>query len=367
MLAQIEPTRNDFHALATYLIHGKERPTHPDRCAWVLAQNLPTDDPMLAADYMAATAELSRRCANACAHISINWRADEAPSPEIMQDIARRTLTMAGLAEHQALVMGHGDKPHRHLHMMINRVHPVTGRAWSESYSKRRFDRIMKQLAEDYGFIHVPCHAFDPDATDDLPTAPPSNARYAAKRGAKTTRRQWSARQSRDVGALMSERLDRLSTWEDVQAMLAEFGITLEPKGRGHVVGNATSYSKLSRLGLMVTANGLAKRKAATPRSRRAPPKAKVQARTRRTSLFAVDAVTIARALGTRDDVRHAVQQAMAQRKARIAKKPLMEQLMAEMAERWRASTSLENTHRKRPHRRPRARSKSSRLGHRER
>ncbi|MEQ1729678.1 MAG: hypothetical protein ABL982_15000, partial [Vicinamibacterales bacterium] len=61
MLAQIEPARNDFHALASYLVHGKDRPTHPDRVAWAFGHNLPTDDATLAADYMCATAELSRR------------------------------------------------------------------------------------------------------------------------------------------------------------------------------------------------------------------------------------------------------------------------------------------------------------------
>ena len=155
MLAQIEPARNDFHALARYLIHGKERPTHPGRVAWAFGHNLATDDPELAATYMTATAELSRRCTSACYHMSINWHPDERPSPEIMQEIARRTLDLAGLSEHQALVMGHGDKPHKHLHMMINRVHPGTGRAWSTSHDYRRFDRIMRLLSDEYGFRHI--------------------------------------------------------------------------------------------------------------------------------------------------------------------------------------------------------------------
>ncbi|MBU2582996.1 MAG: relaxase/mobilization nuclease domain-containing protein [Alphaproteobacteria bacterium] len=52
------------------------------------------------------------------------WNPDEDPLPARMQELARRTLELAELADHQAVVVGHGDTAHRHLHMLINRVHP---------------------------------------------------------------------------------------------------------------------------------------------------------------------------------------------------------------------------------------------------
>ncbi len=177
MLARVEPAHNNFKALARYLVHGKARPTSPDRVAWSIGHNIPTDDPELAAILMAATAEKSRRCKNAAYHMTINWHPDEKPAPEIMQEIALKTLELAGLAEHQALVMGHGDKPHAHLHMMVNRVHPGTGKAWSTSHDYKRFDRIMKLLADEHGFLYVPGHAFEPEATDELPKQPGRKAR----------------------------------------------------------------------------------------------------------------------------------------------------------------------------------------------
>lgn len=48
---------------------------------------------------------------------------------------------------HHALVMGHGDKPHAHLHMMINRVHQTTGKAWDTAHDYVRCDRIMRLLS----------------------------------------------------------------------------------------------------------------------------------------------------------------------------------------------------------------------------
>lgn len=347
MLAQLETPTNDFFALARYLVHGREKPPHPDRVAWVLAQNLGTDDPELAAKIMTATAERSRRCRQACLHTIIAWREDERPSPETMQEIAARTLAMAGLGEHQAIAMGHGDRAHPHLHLMINRVHPDTGKAWDMYRSYRLFDRIMREVAEEFGFAYVPCHAFDPEATDELPKRPGSAATYAGKRGAKTKRPQWSARSARTYSARLGERLDAASTWEDLEALFAEEGLAVEAKGKGYVVGDGASYVKLSALGLQRTAKGFARRRSAPRRPKRSKGPGRPL----------IDAVDMARSLAAfglvdRGAVRKAVQEAQAAQLARLAKAPLIDQLLADLRKTfaaWTAHTPSRATRRSPP------------------
>ena len=331
MLAQLEKPTNDFLALARYLIHGDARPTPPERVAWIATQNLATQDPELAAKIMAATAALSKRCTHACLHTIIAWHPDEQPTPEAMQEIAFKTLSLAGLAGHQALAMGHGDKAHPHLHLMINRVHPETGRAWSDSHSHRRFDAIMRELSEEYGFRYVPAHSFNADLTDDLPKKPNSGATYAARRGAGTNRNQWSRRQARLFSGRISERLDAASTWDDLTQLFAGEGLALEVKGKGYVVGNATSYVKLSSLRLQRTAKGFQKRRQPAQRVTSSRP--------------IVDAVDIARGLalfGLADAaaVQSAVQDAQGQRLASLARKPLIDQLLADLWKTFAAWTA---------------------------
>ncbi len=325
MLAQLEKPTNDFHALARYLIHGRERPTNPNRVAWVMAHNLGTDDPELAAKLMTATAEASKRCRQACYHAMIAWREDERPSPEVMQEIARKTLDLAGLGEHQALIVGHGDKAHPHLHMMINRVHPETGKAWSTSHDYRRFDRIMRLLSEENGFRYVPPHSFHPGLTDELPKAPNSNATHAARRGARTERPQWPRAQSRSYGELVSDKLDAASTWDDMEIAFAEAGLTVEPKGQGIVVGNSKSYAKLSALRLTASAKELERKFGmglAEHRSTRRPPVR---------HWWDVDEVDVAKAIGSRNDFQKAVERSKARRKAWLASAAFNRQLEAEL------------------------------------
>ncbi|AHB50243.1 hypothetical protein W911_12065 [Hyphomicrobium nitrativorans NL23] len=318
MLAKIAPPANDFHALARYLVRGKSGNPHPKRVAWVFTQNLPTDDPELAAKYMEATAQLSARTRKAAYHLMIAWHANERPTPEAMQDVARQTLQLTGLAEHQALVMGHGDKPHPHLHILLNRVHPDTGRAWKTSQDFARLDRIMRELADAHGFAFVPAHTFNPDVTDTLPQLPDSPATYAGKRGAPTLRPQWSKAQARVMGERLSEDLTMDATPEDMQDILAQHGVALETKGKGHVVGNAHGYAKLSSLGLTASAKHLARAVDALP--------SQLQYFTpserHRSTVFDVDAVDIARAfhsigLLTKEDVRAAIDDARVQRQQR--------------------------------------------------
>ncbi len=337
MLAKVAPPTNDFTALARYLVHGKYG-TAPDpkRVAWILTNNLPTDDPMLAAKLMQATAELSARTKNAAYHLMIAWEQCEQPTPEQMQTVARQALALAGLAEHEALIMGHGDKPHPHLHILLNRVHPTTGKAWKTSHDYARFDAIMKQLADQHGFRHVPTHRHNPEATAHLQKKPNSRATYAAKRGANTARVQWSREQSTAFGAELSEHFDRATSTDDIARHVADQGLQVVAKGNGFIVGNATGYAKLSSLRLTATArDGLLR----SYRAKQSPilpaasiPTSPAGAR----SIFYVDAIDIVRAfvtlgLADKSQLRSAIDDAAAARAAKLANRPLLDQLMLEL------------------------------------
>lgn len=315
MLVNVVPPTNDFHALARYLVNGNSKVPDPKRVAWTISHNLPTDDPEQAAKLMTATAQLSKRCKKAAYHAMIAWAPDEKTSPDLMQMIASKTLELAGLGEHQALIMGHGDKPHDHLHMLINRVHPATGRAWDTKHDFALFDRIMRELSEGHGFRYIPAHRFNPEQTEDKPTKPNKRATWAAKRGAKTDRTQWSKNASKRYGEQISEKIDRATSWDDLELAFAEDGFTLQSKGKGLVVGNSKSYSKFSALGLATSAKEFEQRFATTR-----PAWRPFDSSSRR-SMFAVDAVDITRflamyGLATQEDISDAIDTAKQKRRA---------------------------------------------------
>ena len=127
-----------FKGCKEYLLHGHLDDMNPDRVDWIESRNLATYDPDIAVPIMRATANLSTRCKKPLYHMSISWPPNYHPAQDEMSMVADDTLEHLGLSDHQVLIIAHNDTDHAHMHLMINRVHPDTGKAWSDSWDYRR-------------------------------------------------------------------------------------------------------------------------------------------------------------------------------------------------------------------------------------
>jgi hypothetical protein len=77
---------------------------------------------------------------------SIAWHPGERPTKAEQLEAARSSLEAQGLEEHQAIILCHDDEPQAHVHIIVNRVHPATGKAATLSNSKLK----LSQWAEGY-------------------------------------------------------------------------------------------------------------------------------------------------------------------------------------------------------------------------
>jgi hypothetical protein len=164
MVPAITAGGRSFKGAALYYLHDKrqngeaERFTS-ERIAWVETVNLPTGDPERAWRIMAHTAlaqaELKaaagvkatgRKLTKPVFAYSLAWHPDEKPTKADQLEAARASLEAQGLEEHQAIILCHDDEPQAHVHVIVNRVHPGTGKAATLSNSKLR----LSQWAQDY-------------------------------------------------------------------------------------------------------------------------------------------------------------------------------------------------------------------------
>ena len=143
-----KPGRSFKGAMAYYL-HDKreegaeERPATSDRVAWTETRNLATDGPHTATRIMIATAdqaeELKRRAGVSTQGrkgtqpvyaFSLAWHPDEAQGLDRaeMTRAGDAALKVMGLDRHQAVLIAHRDTAHPHVHVVVNRVDPETGR-----------------------------------------------------------------------------------------------------------------------------------------------------------------------------------------------------------------------------------------------
>ncbi len=157
MVPAITAGGRSFRGAALYYLHDKRQPGEAerltsDRVVWVETVNLPTGDPERAWRIMAHTAlaqaELKaaagtkatgRKLAKPVFAYSIAWHPGERPTKAEMREAARSSLEAQGLEE--AIILCHTDEPQTHVHIIVNRVHPVTGKAATLSNSKLKLSQ----------------------------------------------------------------------------------------------------------------------------------------------------------------------------------------------------------------------------------
>src|SRR2546423_8135619 len=141
MIPRLFTAGKSFKGVARYLTHDPEKAQTAARVDWTHTLNLAHDDIPSAVDEMlwtyraadmlkrqAGVAAGGRRLDSPAKHLSLNWHPSEHPIKEHIIETVRDFLKHMGWHEHQAVLVGHNDR-HPHVHVLVNAVHPETGRA----------------------------------------------------------------------------------------------------------------------------------------------------------------------------------------------------------------------------------------------
>lgn len=150
MIVRFLPSGRSFKWLGAYLVHDPKAQTS-ERVAWTHTLNLANDDVASAISEMLATfhnrdllkTEAGVRRGGAklekpVKHLSLNWHPSERPTRDHMIAVARSFLKEMGWQDHQCVLVAHDDKDHRHVHLMLNAVHPLRGTRLDDRFDRRR-------------------------------------------------------------------------------------------------------------------------------------------------------------------------------------------------------------------------------------
>jgi hypothetical protein len=74
--------------------------------------------------------------------------------------------------DHQALLVAHNDKPHAHVHVMLNAVHPETGLRLNEDFEHRRAQAWALAYEQQHGKIYCEQRLLNAEERKDAPTRP---------------------------------------------------------------------------------------------------------------------------------------------------------------------------------------------------
>lgn len=165
MVPKVAAKGTSFKGAGLYYLHDKQAST-TERVAFTHTENLATDDPDLALRMMAHTAINQNRikAANGGARTgrkltfpvytySLSWAPGEQPTQEQMIEAGQQTLKELGLDGHEVLMVAHNDEPHPHIHLIVNRVHPQTGKAAALSNDHLKLSRWAEAYEREQGKI----------------------------------------------------------------------------------------------------------------------------------------------------------------------------------------------------------------------
>lgn len=230
-----------FGGLARYLESGKSG-NQPERVEWIEARNLPSTDPRTASLLMRATAAQSDRVQKPVYHLAISFDAGDPVDRATMHRVAERLLADLGLQEHQALVVAHRDTGHPHLHVMLNRVHPETGRAWDPKNDYPQIERSLRVQERELGFREVPGHHHAlagqerPDRADSLTT------------GQQRQRMNGQLPFVEQVRAVAAQEIRESRSWAELEHRLGAHGLQMVARGSGMVITDGQAQAKLSSI-----------------------------------------------------------------------------------------------------------------------
>lgn len=276
MIGKIPKAGRGFKGIVSYLMHGARQPERPDatqpglpddgerltnartpkrgnakpnRVLWAETHNLITRDPAKAVRVMRATANRSRRCKSPVYHFVISWTPEEAVSPKAMRAIVADTCRDMGLDDHQRIAIAHDDTRHKHVHVVVNRVHHDTGKAWNRAQDWVRLEQSLARQAKAMGLRYVPGRHNAPQGFDRQPKrAKDAEVQRARRKGASHPAMRWDDNRIAAERNNLAHLFDTARNWAELHASLAAEGLSLKGKGQGHVLHDGTSEVKLSRI-----------------------------------------------------------------------------------------------------------------------
>ena len=86
---------------------------------------------------------------------SVSWHPEQKPDKaHMLADTAKTAAAVLDLAEHQTDFICHNDEPQPHIHILVNRVHPETGKAATLSRSKAKLSAWALEYEQKHGKVY---------------------------------------------------------------------------------------------------------------------------------------------------------------------------------------------------------------------
>jgi len=223
-----DKTTSRLSKLVPYMLRGKGK----ERCTWYMAGNLEGLDRREDAGLAVAVMELLqegnvRAKGSKTYHLVISFHPeDRRLTSAELEDVICRAVRAAGLAEHQYIAVRHSEQEHEHLHVAVNKIHPVTLKIHHPYKAIHAYQALATILEEELGLHRV-------DRTRS-----PSQSHRARNFEAHQGLESFSSWARRSIGNAIE--LDRIRSWAVLHEELKRCGVRVVLRGNGLAIVDGT-------------------------------------------------------------------------------------------------------------------------------
>jgi LmbE family N-acetylglucosaminyl deacetylase len=247
-------TNDSFKRLAEYIAAAKDKGEKLDQF-WMVNCNAGggIEDLDVGIIEVEATQALNRRAmGDRSYHLIVSFR-DEKPAPEALVEIERAFAEALGFGEHQRMVATHQNTGNFHMHLAINKVHPVTLRNVTPKRDFQILEKTCREIEKRFG-LKVDLGRENKPEKDRINWKAKDYEAHTWQESLQT----YVTREKADLAKVLSE----AKSWQEVHLAMAERGLVLKPRGAGMVIATIEGDQavKASSLGREWSAANLKKR-----------------------------------------------------------------------------------------------------------
>ncbi len=205
---------------------------------------------------MVALAQVSAHSKDPINHYVLSWRQGERPTPAQIEEAVDIFLDTMGLTGHQTIYGLHVDTDNAHLHLMVNRVHPVTRKVVeiNQGFDLEALHRAVARIEHVQGWRREARGRYrvQADGTLRRDRHPPLDRSSA---DARRVRDRWPHRHgggatsaAQIAAEAAAPAIRAAASWADLHARLAERGLRYARAGqRGAAAGGRGGVESLQR------------------------------------------------------------------------------------------------------------------------
>lgn len=227
--------KSNFASLVRYITHDQGK---TERISSVTTSHCYSDDAHWAALEIQATQALNTRAvSDKTYHLMISFRAGENPPPEVLKAIEERLCIGLGFTAHQRISAVHTDTDNLHIHVAINKIHPIRHTLHEPYYDHKKLGDLCTVLEHEFGLEqdnHTARNKSIPSRADDMEHA----AGVESLLG-------WIRR-------TCLPRIESAHSWDAMHSVMHQHRLEIRERGNGLVIvdqsGTRVKASSLSRL-----------------------------------------------------------------------------------------------------------------------